>query len=147
VDIAVALRPSAIVSAALVGSHAAALGALLASGLPGWVVACAAAGLGLSLWRAMWRHALLRAPRSVVRLQLRDDGTVNAEFRDGSSRLAGVHPASTVLGFLTVALLSEPGRRWATPVVIAGDSADPDDLRRLRVWLRFRAGFSAEAGC
>lgn len=145
-EIPVALRPSAILSAALVASHAAALGGLLASALPGWAVACAAAGLGISFWRGMRRHVLLRAPCSVVGLRLRDDGTLNADFRDGSSRLAGVHPASSVLGFLTVALLSEPGRRWARPVVVAGDSANPDDLRRLRVWLRFRARLSDDAG-
>jgi toxin CptA len=146
VEIPVALRPSAILSAALVASHAAALGGLLASALPGWAMACAATGLGISLWHGMRRHAVLRSPRSVVGLRLRDDGTVNLDFRDGSSRLARVHPASSVLGFLTVALLNEPGRRWATPVVIAGDSADPDDLRRLRVWMRFRVRFSAEGG-
>jgi len=71
---------------------------------------------------------------------------VNLDFRDGSSRLAGVHPASSVLGFLTVALLTEAGHRWPRSVVVAPDGADPDDLRRLRVWMRFRAGFSAEAG-
>ncbi|HWS11200.1 MAG TPA: hypothetical protein VN279_00270 [Rhodocyclaceae bacterium] len=145
-EIQVALRPSAILSAALVASHAAALGGLLASALPGWAVACTAVGLGISLWHGMRRHALLRARCSVVGLRLRDDGTVNLDFRDGSSRLAGVHPASSVLGFLTVALLTEAGHRWPRSVVVAPDGADPDDLRRLRVWMRFRAGFSAEAG-
>jgi toxin CptA len=140
--IRVALRPSAILSAALIASHAAALAGLLASGLPGWAIGVSSVALALSLWQGLQRHALLRSARSVVALHLGDDGALTADLKDGSSRQAGVHPASSMLAFLTVALLREPERRFARPVVLAADSADPDDLRQLRVWMRFRARLS-----
>jgi toxin CptA len=140
----IALRPSLRLSAALIASHAAALAGLLATDLPWWGMAPIAAGIGVSLWNAVRRHALLRSPGSIVALRLNDDGTVIADFGDGSSRQAGIHPASSVFPYLTIGLLTEAGRALARPLVIAADSSDVEELRRLRVWMRFRSQLSGE---
>jgi hypothetical protein len=132
----IALRPSLRLSAALAG--------LLATDLPWWGMAPIAAGIGVSLWNAVRRHALLRSPGSIVALRLNDDGTVIADFGDGSSRQAGIHPASSVFPYLTIGLLTEAGRALARPLVIAADSSDVEELRRLRVWMRFRSQLSGE---
>ncbi|HEX6733849.1 MAG TPA: protein YgfX [Azonexus sp.] len=89
-----------------------------------------------------WRR--LVPPLSAIRLE--SDGQVRVavagsdEFHAATLRPgATVHPWLTLLRFELVG-----GRRCTLPVTVG--TATSEDFRRLRVFLRWRAGFSAPAG-
>jgi len=106
--------------------------------LPESVIVPIAAGMVLAL---VWHipDALQRGARGVRALELSADG--NARWQDGSGlwHSAQILPSSYVSGWLVVMNLggSAPAAR---PVVLLPDCAAAEDLRRLRVWLRWRLG-------
>jgi hypothetical protein len=132
----VLIKPSPV-GALLVGSmHGLAIFAVLIA-LPSAAAALCIVGVALSAVIQVSR-ALQLSPRSVHELTLRPDG--RADWRDGSGQW---HVAHRVNGaafgpWLTVVGLRDPGKRlW--PLLLVADAADPDALRELRVWLRWRA--------
>jgi len=128
------LRPSRLLSAVLVLAHGLAMSAVWISlgGLPRVLVGITL----LASLAANLAQALQRTPWSAVSLELAEDG--RASWRDPrgawhEGTLGGSHFVSPLL--VVVGLKTRNGR--AKRVILLSDSAPPDDLRRLRVWLRW----------
>ena len=126
------LKPSRLLGLLLLGGVALALVAILLAEVPdGAVLALGVAVIGLGLWG--WRHAAA-APRASLRiaadgrLQCLDD---TAEWRD--AEVLGDGFVSTAL----IVLRYRTADRHVRTLTLLPDSADADDLRRLRVSLRW----------
>lgn len=132
------LGPSSGLTWLLSGGHAAAAVLVLAT-LPLWLSLPACAALGASLMLALRRHARRSAAAAVVEVALRLDGRVDLRRRDGGCPQERLLPSSFVSPMLVI--LNLPGKRWRPPraVLVPADSVAPDDHRRLRIWLRWRA--------
>ncbi|HKB63482.1 MAG TPA: protein YgfX [Burkholderiales bacterium] len=129
------LKPSLKLAGLLLVAHVFALGAAWVS-LAGWALVLV--GLGVLLSGAgCLAEALHRSSRAAVSLELREDGRASWRDRNGrwhEGRLANEHFVSTAFVVLRLDQTGR-GRKW---LVLMGDSARPEDLRRLRVWLRWR---------
>ena len=114
-------------------------GAAIASSwisLPRLAFLPAAAGIVLA-WIWHLAPALLRGPRAVRSLEL--SATGDARWQDASGRWneAEIGPGSYVSNWLVVVnLLGSAGKGRA--LVLLPDCAASDELRALRVWLRWR---------
>jgi hypothetical protein len=129
------LKPSLRLAGLLLAVHALALVAACVS-LAGWPRVLV--GLGILLSGAgCLAEVLQRSPRAAVALELRKDGGASWRDRSGAwheGRLRSDHFVSAV--FVVMGLdVAGRGRKW---LVLLGDSALPEDFRRLRVWLRWR---------
>jgi len=128
------LRPSLKLACLLVLAHGLALAAAGVS-LTGWsrYVACAGVLLSGLAWLTSVLH---RRSRSAVSLELHQDG--RAYWRDGKGKVheGRLGKDSFVSAALIVMGLEQIGRarKW---VVLMADSASQEDLRRLRVRLRW----------
>lgn len=134
--LALEISPSWVFAALLLGAHGVALIlTFLIPQLPMVVSGVLAAVFAAHAGFSVSRHALLRAPRSVVRvlwnaadvwsLCLRDGTTLEAQLVPGSF----VHPLLTVLNFRIT--------RWRrVSVVIFPGRVDAEMFRKLRVKLR-----------
>ena len=124
------LKPSRLLGLLLAGMAALALLAIYRATLPGALrLALGAAVIGLSVWRG--RRVLPVASLRIAadgRLQCLDD---TAEWRD--AEVLGDSFVSTALIVLRVRMADLPVRT----LTLLSDSADADDLRRLRVSLRW----------
>jgi toxin CptA len=97
------------------------------------------AGLGiLASLATSLRRALLQTPRSALALDLHEDGRGSWKDRSGAWHAGILGTYRFVSTWLVVLELGSKGLR-AKRVVLLADSAPADDLRRLRVWLRWRA--------
>ncbi len=101
------------------------------------------AALLLLIWGiALWAWRRLAPPLTALRLEA--DGGIQAAG-DGQDFLpATILPDATVHPWLTVLRLELPGGKRCVLLVTTG-SASPDDFRRLRVFLRWRADFRRPA--
>lgn len=97
--------------------------------------------LASAAW-SICRHALRRGAGAVRALRFEDRERVQLRLGDGRWRRGRVAGSSTV-GSGWCVLNIEHAPRGCSHVVIAADALDADDLRRLRVWLRW--GPSPEA--
>jgi hypothetical protein len=107
--------------------------AVVVSNVPIWVKAGFIAGIVLALIGFGWRYGYRRGRGFIARIELLD-GRWRLETGDGAAYRAELiggyaHPAIVILNFRL-----ENGRRRS--LTLLPDSADPDALRRLRVWLR-----------
>lgn len=137
--IIIGLRRSLLLVLAPIGIHAAALVAVL---LPEWPPAVRTAALCLLLASGVRSAILSRLP--VTALRLLPDGRIECRLKGEEAfssaellPLATVHPLLTVLH-----LLAGDQRRT---VVLVPDSGCAEELRLLRIWLRWRADFNAGA--
>ena len=129
------LKPSLKLAGLLLVAHVLALAAAWVS-LAGWPQVLVGFGVLLSGTGCL-AEVLHRSSRAAVSLELREDGRASWRDRNGGwheGRLASDHfvsAAFVVLGF------DQTGRsrKW---LVLMGDSASPEDFRRVRVWLRWR---------
>jgi hypothetical protein len=129
------LKPSRKLAGLLLVAHVFALGAASVS-LAGWPLGLVGLGVVLS-GAGCLAEVLHRSSRAAVSLELREDGRASWRDRNGrwhEGRLGNEHFVSTAL---VVVRLDQTGRgrKW---LVLMGDSAHPEDFRRLRVWLRWR---------
>ncbi|HYQ94830.1 MAG TPA: protein YgfX [Burkholderiales bacterium] len=129
------LKPSLRLAGLLLAVHALALVAACVS-LAGWPRVLVGFGVLLS-GAGCLAEVLQRSPRAAVALELREDG--GASWRDlggawHEGRLRSDHFVSAVLVVMGLDVAGH-GRKW---LVLLGDSALPEDFRRLRVWLRWR---------
>lgn len=131
----VALKPSWRLAALLGTVHAAALAAAAAS-IAGWGLVLIVVGILVSA-AATIADALQQLPSSVREFELDEDGSgcwrdrAGREHRIGVARCGWVSPALVVLG------LRKGRQRWRW-IVLMTDSAPAPQLRKLRVWLKWR---------
>ncbi len=131
----IALRPSWRLAALFAVVHAGALGAAIAS-VPGWGLVLIVIGILVSA-AASIADALLTLPGSVREFELEEDGS--GHWRDcagldhpvRNARPSWVSPGLVVLGLQG----AQRRTRW---LLLMGDSAAAEPLRRLRVWLKWR---------
>jgi toxin CptA len=131
------LRPSRTLALALSLMAGAAL-ACSWIGLPRPGFLLAATGIALA-WIWHLAPALQRGRRAVRALELGAAGDARWQDCAGQWNEAEVEPGSYVSGWLVVLNLRAPGARRRS-LVLLPDSAAAEELRRLRVWLRWRLG-------
>lgn len=106
-----------------------------------WTLALLLPVFAASLYRGLMHHALRRAPGAVRRVELRRDGRVILQCRDGSRHGARVLDSSTVHPWAIVLNLRHANGvkrpTWPRNVIALRDACDPGEFRRLRVWLRW----------
>jgi hypothetical protein len=129
------LRPSRILAVCLTIMATAALACAWIS-LPPLAFAPVAAGIALA-WAWHLAQALQRGAGTMHRLELTGQG--DARWQDGSGQWheAEILPSSYVSDWLVVVNLGATGARGRS-LVLLPDCAVADELRRLRVWLRWR---------
>ena len=130
------LSGSRLLAAILVLVHVLAGATVIPLGIPLEVKLAIGLGVAASLARGLWRHALLRAPSSVVEIEIRDRAAGGFRTREGEWRDAEILGTSYVTARFTILnfALAPRGRR---NVVLLRDSIDAEDFRRLRVLLRW----------
>jgi len=130
--------PSLTLAATIGATHAGAAALLWIVDLPLAVKAALALAIAISFVYFMARDAFLRAPHSVVALQLKEDGRIAARTRAGHWLDCEVMGTSYVSSRLTVVNLRARERRLGVRVVLVGDNVGPEAFRRLRTWLRWQ---------
>ena len=137
------LRPSLWLASTLGAVHVLALVAawLSLEGIPRYLVLC---GVALSAAACLF-EILHRTSRSAVALELLEDGRASWQDRRArwhEGRLGDDHFVSATLVVMRLDQ-TQGGRKW---LVLAADSGAPEDLRRLRVWLRWYRESAAGRG-
>jgi len=112
---------------------------------PVWLKAAIVTAVVWSFRQCLGEVALLRAPGAIVAVTISRDGKVLCRSRSGAWLEYELLPSSFVSHRLTILNLRVRGSRRARHVVLCGDNTDADDLRRLRVWLRWAAGKSVRS--
>jgi hypothetical protein len=135
---------SRILAATLICVHVAAASLAVIALSQWWLRLAISMAAAVSLAEALRRAALRSAPSAVVRLELGTEGRVLLTRRDGGVREARLSRSSFLSPWLAILVLTTGRLRPATSVVLLPDSLPPDDFRRLRVWLRWRAPVAAE---
>lgn len=133
--LSVTLRPSRALAMALTVIAAAALACAWIS-LPALALPLVVAGIVLT-WAWQLALALHRRDAAIHTLELNAAG--GARYQDGLGqwREAGILPGCYVSRWLIVVALGAGGRRRHC-LVLLPDSASEEQLRQLRVWLRWR---------
>lgn len=131
------LRPSAWLAASLLAMIMLCLGALLSLPWPWWGRLPLAVGILVAARHAVRLHARLTLAHAIVAIAVDGQGKVNVQQRDGNRLTVQVQADSVVNTWLIVLALRLPGRHWRRYVVLLADSAAPEQLRQLRVWLRW----------
>jgi toxin CptA len=132
----VALRPSRRLAWLLGLAHLAA-GTAVAVLVPLWVAIPLVLALAAHGVTQAARVALLRGADSVVAVEARRASGIPFRTRDGAWHEGRLLGSSYVSPWLTILDLRPAGARGLRHVVIVPDAVDPDDFRRLRVWLRW----------
>jgi Membrane-bound toxin component of toxin-antitoxin system len=104
--------------------------------LPRLASAPVAAGIVLA-WVWHFAQAMQRGPSALRTLELNPAGGARCEDGRGRWREAEILPGSYVSSWLIVVILGENGRRERS-LVLLPDAAPAEELRRLRIWLRWR---------
>ena len=133
----VPLKPSRYLALTLAAAHACAGIVLIPLELPLWSKLTLLAFVIASFAYALRRHALLRTAGAFVAVEFRQHDCVAVQTRDGRWHEARVLPTTCVSPLLTVLNMRMPRRVFARHVVLARDSAHPEDYRKVRVWLRW----------
>ena len=133
--LSIALHPSPMLLAGGSGLHLLSGSAVAACNLPLGIKAMFLAGIASVLLQFGRQYACSGRKRFISHIELLDGGW-RLTTGDGATHRASLiggyaHPDIIILNFRR-----ENGRRWS--LTLLPDSADPDALRRLRVWLRTR---------
>ncbi len=136
----IAILPSARLAVLLGILHLAAAGLACWVPLPVWPKAVFVIVVAWRLRSCLDEVALLRAPGAIVTVQVTGEGRVIAYTRGGARLECELLPSSVVSYGLTILNLRTAKARRPRHVVACCGNVDCDDLRRLRVWLRWAAG-------
>jgi toxin CptA len=132
------LAASPQLAGALTLAHGAAIACAVAC-LPGWwMPASVSAAIAISLVFHARRDALQLSGDAIVALVLRDEGRCELTLANGDTVTGSTEGSTFVTALLTVINVrpARPARPRA--VVLMPDSAPAQDLRQVRVWLRYR---------
>jgi toxin CptA len=141
----IAISPSVSLAAALCAAHVAAAIVLWLIPIPVMGKLALTMAVALSLIFFVARDAALHAPHSIVALEIRDGGEAALQTRRGDWHDCEVLGSSYVSPRLTIVNLRPRRRRGSRRLILLPDNVDPRDFRRLRVWLRWKAGESVQA--
>ena len=137
----ISLRPSRLLLTLGGVTHLLAAVAVMVSSLAAWFKIGLIAGIGLALLRFGWRYGHHTGPGFISGVALAED---RWHLRTGTGACQNAiwsgGYAHTLLVILHFRL--EHGRPRS--LVVLPDAADPDGLRRLRVWIRTRATSDAD---
>lgn len=136
----VMVLPSIRLAALLCALHLVAGALVCWLALPLWLKAAFVVAVAWRLRYCLDEVALLRAPRAIVAVAISGEGTVIACTRGGAVLECELLPSSFVSYRFTVLHLRPREGRRAWHVVLCCGNINSDDLRRLRVWLRWAAG-------
>jgi toxin CptA len=131
----VTLKPSRILALALTLMAGAALACAWIS-LPGLAFLAVAIGITLA-WTAHLAQALQRGKRAARALELSEQGPPRWQDGSGQWHEAEILPSSYASDWLIVINLRGSGR-FGRSLVLLPDAAAAEELRRLRIWLRWR---------
>lgn len=107
--------------------------AMMLAALPLWAQGCGLALLGLVAFR--WRA------RGALRLQCQADGNLSLMLEGVAWQPVALLSGSVVNPWLSVIRYRDETSNKTGSLLILPDSLDEDDFRRLRVWLKWKAGF------
>jgi len=138
--VVIAPGPSRRVVAWVAAVGLAALAALLAANLPPRVRVPGILLLGSACARAIRVHAWHDGPGAVRRLDVDLTGRIEVACAGGSPRAGRIAPGSFVAPWLVVLYWKPDGARLTRAIVLLPDMAGEQDLRRLRVLLRWGTG-------
>src|SRR6266513_2852093 len=138
------LKPSLRLAGVFLVAHFLALAATWVS-LAGWPLVLVGIGILVSGTGCL-AEVLHRSSRSVLSLELRDDGCASWRDRKDVWHEARLGSDHFVSGEFVVLRLDWTGRgpKW---LVLMGDSASREDFRRLRVWLKWRRELGLGGQC
>lgn len=107
--------------------------------LPGsWMPGLASAVIAGSLVFHVRREALQLSGRAVTELLLKEGGPCELTLLNGAVLTGNVEGSTFVAPLLIVINVRPVGPGRPRSVILMPDSAPAQDLRRLRVWLRYR---------
>lgn len=134
----ISVRPSVLIAIAVSIVHVGAAAVLWVVPVPAVFKAAVTLAIAVSLIYFMARDAALHAARSIVALELRDDGEIACQTRDGAWLGCELLGSSYVTPGMTVINLRLRGSVGYRRVILVLDNMDAEDFRRLRTWLRWR---------
>lgn len=134
----IAIAPSVLIAFAISAVHVPAAVVLWLLPLPVVVQAVLTLACAISLIFFMARDAALHAPGSIIALELREDGAVSCQTRNGDWVDCELLGSTFVSPQMTVVNLRSRGQRRSRAVILVPDNVDPRDFRRLRIWLRWK---------
>ena len=140
----IAIRRSARLMWLLILAHAGALALLWPLALPLWLKAAIGLTVIASLAFFLNHAALLRAPRAVIAVEIKEDGSVALQTRRGEWHECRLSGDSYVSPWLTLLVLRQENTLTPRYVAILPDNVDAEDFRRLRVWLRWAGRQAAD---
>jgi toxin CptA len=134
----IVLSPSFHLAAILVVAHALGVAALWSSDVSLPIKALVSLLVVASLVFHVRRDAMLRARNSVTGVLLKDDGSVEVTFADGTTAVGMRMRGSFVHPWFTSIVWRPDGARLSRIIAVWADSLPRDQFRELRVWLRWR---------
>lgn len=135
----ISVGPSALIAFAVSVVHVGAAGVLWILPIPVLGKAAFTLVIALSLVYFMARDAALHASRSIVALELGEQGEIACQTRNGAWLHCELLGSSYVSPGMTVVNLRPRGWGGYRRVILVPDNVDPDDFRRVRAWLRWRS--------
>lgn len=139
----IALKPSACLAGLLIGAHLAAAAAVLPLDLPHGVKLALLILLVTSLAHGLWCHVLLKARTACIGIEVGKKGAHAAlRTRDGVWHEAQVLATTYVSPRLSVLNFRLNDGNAVRHVLILPDSGHTEEIRRLRVFLRW--GYRSE---
>jgi toxin CptA len=119
-------------------AHGAAIACAVAC-LPGWwMPASVSAAIAISLVFHVRRDALQLSGNAVIALVLQDDGRCELALANGCIITGSIEGTTFVTALLTVINVRPPGPARPRAAILLPDCAPAQDLRQVRVWLRYR---------
>jgi toxin CptA len=131
------LRSSGYIAAVVIAAHAAAMATILPLDVPIAAKMVLVVLIVVSMPHALWHDALLRSRRAFTVLELRETGEVTVQTRDGEwhdAQILGTSYVSPTLSAISLRLAHACRTRH---IIFVPDNCDPEQFRRLRVYLRW----------
>ena len=134
----ISVRPSVLIAVAVSMVHVGAAAVVWIVPVPVTIKAALTLAIAVSLIYFMARDAALHASRSIVALELREDGGIACQTRDDAWLECELLGSSYVSPGMTVINLRARGWLGYRRVILVPDNVDAEDFRRLRTWLKWR---------
>jgi toxin CptA len=131
------LRSSGYIATVVIATHGAAMATILPLDVPIAAKVVLAVLIVASVAHAIWHNALLRSPRAFTVLELCETGEVTVQTRNGEwhdAQILGTSYVSPTLSAIGLRLAHACRTRH---IIFVPDNCDPEQFRRLRVYLRW----------